>query len=119
MTTTLYRDQLRSHDDSDPAILTGVLSISGLPRALRPDVETLMAECLVSEPQLYCPGVDPMECDWFTRWSRDSSSSIPGDYRVRCRQTLTGTLAEFELLTTALRSLTRASGFRVGFRVVE
>lgn len=119
MTTTLYYEHIEADGGPDPTILTGVLSIEGLPRNLRMSVENLMVDCIESAPELCSPGVDPASCDWFTRWSQDVSWSLPGDYRIRCRQALTGTAEEFELLESSLHALTNAEGYRVNLRIVE
>ncbi|GAB3690176.1 hypothetical protein [Corynebacterium nasicanis] len=93
-------------DVSAPAILTartGVLTISGMPRALRPRIETAMVLCLSRDSALEIPGADPLTSDWFTPWRR-SGGRGPG-LHVACRQVLTGTPEEFERLRAIVDNL--------------
>lgn len=82
---------------------TAVLTISGLPRELRMDVESAMLEAIPSESELYTPGVDPLTAEWCTTWERDRE--VSDFFAIGCRQVITGSDAEFEALDTALEAL--------------
>ena len=88
---------------------TAVLTIAGMPRALRPRIETAMVLCVPSDSALEIPGADPLTADWFTPWRR-SGGRGPG-LHVACRQVLTGTEEEFDRLRTVVENLARQHGF--------
>ena len=99
-------------DVTAPATLTArtaVLTITGMPRALRPRIETAMVLCVPSDSALEIPGADPLTADWFTPWRR-SGGRGPG-LHVACRQVLTGTEEEFDRLRTVVENLARQHGF--------
>ena len=86
-----------------------MLTISGMPRALRPRIETAMVICIPSESELRVPGADPLTADWFTSWHR-SHSNGPGPY-IDCRQILTGTECELARLRDMVTNLARDYDF--------
>lgn len=100
-------DSLWGRDYTSPATQTSVLLISGMPRALRPQVERAMELCLRSEAQPAPPGTDELTADWFTRWERDHSGT------VRCRQALTATSPELDALEQVLGQLAARHHFEV------
>ncbi|AIT61542.1 hypothetical protein [Corynebacterium doosanense] len=116
MTTTLSHAPARTWRarHTPPATRTAVLSVSGMPRELRSHVERAMESCLRSEPAQVPPGTDLVAADWFTRWERDRTEEL--FYAVRCRQVLTGTVAELEKLDHTLQSLADDHGFQATIR---
>ena len=88
---------------------TAMLTITGMPRALRPRIETAMVICIPSESELRVPGADPLTADWFTSWHR-SHSNGPGPY-IDCRQILTGTECELARLRDMVTNLARDYDF--------
>lgn len=88
---------------------SAVLTISGMPRALRPRIESAMVLCMPSDSALEIPGADPLTADWFTPWRR-STGAGPGIH-VACRQVLTGSDEEFARLRTVVDNLARRHGF--------
>ncbi|KQB85137.1 hypothetical protein [Corynebacterium oculi] len=105
MTTLLLDTPVESLAEGSTEIFHGVLSIEAMPRALRPRVEALMVECLLSQPPAAQPGVDPLDAHWCTRWGR------AGLGIVRCREPLTATREEFQRFERALVALAQAEGF--------
>lgn len=88
---------------------TAVLSITGMPRALRPRVETAMVLCIPSDSELSYAGADPLTAEWFTAWQRcEDAADGP---RIACRQMITGTDEELRRLRTVVENLARNHGF--------
>ena len=103
-------------------VVTGVLKISGMPRALRPEVERAMDRCIRTESEFIVPGDDPLTAQWCTRWYRDEISMealVYGEAAgvgaesvgIGCRQVLTGTEVELAALDSAVGYLARRYGF--------
>ena len=95
----------------------GVLTISGMPRALRPRVETAMVVCIPGESDLEIPDADPLTTEWFTAWHRSTGPS-PGAH-LSCRQLLTGSSRELDHLGRVVAELARSHGFTAELRVLD
>ena len=90
-------------------VVTGVLKISGMPRALRPED-------------------DPLTAQWCTRWYRDEISmealvrgeatgpGMDSGVGIGCHQVLTGTEAELAALESAVCYLAQRYGFSATVR---
>ncbi len=96
---------------------TAMLTITGMPRALRPRIETVMVICIPSESELRVPGADPLTADWFTSWHR-SHSRGPGSY-LDCRQVLTGTDGELARLRDMVTRLARDHDFTADISLTD
>ena len=96
---------------------TAVLTITGMPRALRQQIETAMVVCVPSDSQLHIPGADPLTADWHTTWYR-SDGAGPG-LHIACRQALTGTPAELERLRDMVGNLARRHGFHAELALAD
>lgn len=89
---------------------TAVLSITGMPSALRPRIETAMVLCIPSESELYISDADPLTADWFTAWRRcDDAADGP---RIGCHQLITGSDEELCRLRTIVENMARNHGFQ-------
>lgn len=101
-------------DVAEPA-QTAVLTISGMPRTLRPTVETAMVVCIPSPSELVAPGADPLTARWFTAWRRD-----PFELGlVECREVITGAPCELSCLRELLVNLADEHRFEVELRIVD
>lgn len=88
---------------------TAVMTIRGLPRRNRRDVERAMVLCVRTVPSLVDDYLDPLTAPWCTRWERDRS--VVDKYCVRCRQAITGTDDELATLARVLGGLADIHGF--------
>lgn len=94
---------------------TAVLSISGMPRELRPRIESAMVICVPSPSELVTLGSDPLTAHWFTAWRRD-----PFELGlVECREVITGTPREFMNLRAVLENMADEHRFDVELRIVD
>ncbi|MDO5513216.1 hypothetical protein [Corynebacterium sp.] len=103
-----------------PSISTGhaaVLSISGLPRRLRPRIESLIADCLPEDSPLEIPGADPLTANWFISWHR--SAGPDNRVYVACRQVLYAAADQLRDLDEALTTISRDHGFQAEVREIE
>lgn len=91
------------------------LSVTGLPVALRPVVESAMAVCLATPGAPVPPGTDPLTADWCTNWRR--STAVPR--AVDCDQPLSGARREFLRLSRLLEGLGETHGFEVELTVFD
>ena len=109
-------------------VVTGVLKISGMPRALRPEVERAMDRCIRTESEFIVPGDDPLTAQWCTRWYRDeismealvrgeaTGSGMDSGIGIGCHQVLTGTEVELAALESAVCYLAQRYGFSATVR---
>lgn len=109
-------------------VVTGVLKISGMPRALRPEVEHAMDRCIRTESEFIVPGDDPLTAQWCTQWYRDEISmealvrgeatgpGMDSGVGIGCHQVLTGTEAELAALESAVCYLAQRYGFSATVR---
>ncbi|QNE89925.1 hypothetical protein H0194_02500 [Corynebacterium incognita] len=94
-------------EHAEPAVTTGVLTVRGCPKRLRPAIERAMATCVRTESRFVVLGDDPLFAQWHTRWWKDrcaAGSTAKGVY-VACRQVLTGTPAELDNLRVVVETL--------------
>lgn len=94
-----------------------VLTVSGMPRAVRRDIESAMVVCVPSGSQLSVPGADPLTAEWFTAWRR-SVGPTEGVY-LACRQVLTGTPGELAHLNTVVSNLATRHHFTAELVLVD
>ncbi len=94
---------------------TAVLTISGMPRQLRPIIECAMVVCIPGPSELIAPGSDPLTAHWFTAWRRDPY--VLG--LIECREVITGTQREFTHLRDVLENLADEHRFEVELRIVD
>jgi len=94
---------------------TAVLTITGMPRALRRSIETAMVVCVPSESDLSVPGADPLTADWFTAWRRSAGPGV----RVACRQVITGTESEMAALERVVSQLAHEHDFTAELSLVD
>ncbi len=111
---------LNDEEERTDVTRTAVLTISGLPRALRQRVETAMVVCVPSQPEL-STGEDPLTASWFTSWWRDRPSERAQNtgVLVECRQVLTGTAPELDRLRVVVEGLATEYGFSGNLRIVD
>lgn len=96
---------------------TAVLTIEGMPRELRPTIETAMAVCVTSESELTALGADPLTANWFTEWRR--TFDLIGQPGLECRQALTGSDAEINRLRTVVTRLADDHGFHAELSLAD
>ncbi len=94
---------------------TAVLTISGMPRGLRPRVETAMVVCISSPSELVTLGSEPLTARWFTAWRRDPFALG----LVECREVITGTPRELMHLRDVLEHMADEYRFEVELRIVD
>lgn len=106
--------------ETDHAVRSAVLTLTGVPRYMRMHIERALVVCLRSqpaEPATSTPELEATFGDWFMRWSRDRS--VRGTYAVRCRQILTATESEFTALSRVLEGLAAEHDFYAAVRLVD
>ncbi len=103
-----------------PTTLTAVLTVTGLPRQLRPKVESAMVVCIPSTSELTVPASRILTAEWFTGWHRDRTTGPEnGEVLVGCRQLLTGTTTELDRLRRVVEGLAREYRFSAEVRIVD
>ncbi|MDO5669154.1 MAG: hypothetical protein Q4G50_04050 [Corynebacterium sp.] len=112
-------------DDLDvtapPLAVTGsahvaVLHISGMPRALRPRIESLLVDHVPDGYAPLAPGLDPLTANWFTSWHRTAGPDA-GIY-VGCRQVVYGPAGNLRDLAKELTKISRHHGFDAEVREI-
>ncbi|AGF73015.1 hypothetical protein [Corynebacterium halotolerans] len=108
-------------DDRSDVTRTAVLTVSGMPKTLRPRIETAMVVCVPSEPELSAPTEDPFTASWFTSWWRDRPAERAREDGVllECRQVLTGSAAELDRLRIVVEGLADEYCFSGDLRIVD
>ncbi len=100
--------------------LTAVLTVTDMPRQLRPTIETAMVVCIPSESELTVPQSRILTAEWFTGWVRNRATR-PKDngVLVGCQQLLTGTSTELGRLRRVVEGLARDYHFSAELRIVD
>ncbi|WIM67048.1 hypothetical protein QP027_07900 [Corynebacterium breve] len=93
---------------------TFVLTISGMPVALRGEVEELMAVYLPPAETSNLPGQDIWDMTWFTRWRRDKTTF--GARAVACREVLQAPRDDMKRFERVVAKLASDYGFSATLR---